>query len=203
MPTPRRTTRYSTRLLLSAAAVGAAGGILVIIFNYALAWLPPSTLAYSVYSATIGVWSLGPLVATALFRLPGIALLTSLFAGLVNLVAPAGFAQLPNFLIAGILLEIPFAVALYRRWSDRYLRIAIPVGLLLLSIVYFAACVVADAIRMDEFLPWLALATAVGTAVEIALVTWLSMQIAERLRRAGLGTRSTDRVVATEGGAQP
>ena len=67
-PAPRRTS--PTRFLLSTAALGAAGGILVVAINLSLLAVPPSSLSYSIYSATLGIWFLGPLVATALFRRP-------------------------------------------------------------------------------------------------------------------------------------
>lgn len=196
--THRTRRRYSTRLLLSCAALGAAGGLLVVALNYALVAIPPSTVSYSIYAATIGAWSLGPLVAMALFRLPGVALLTTVFAAIVNLIAPHGVAQLQTFVIAGILLELPFALALYRRFSDRYFWFAYPFSMLVMSAAYFAASLAADAIRLDEFLPWIALGTVALTAGIAVGVPVLSLGVARRLAEAGLGIRSTDVTPAPE-----
>lgn len=205
MSPPRRAARYSTRLLLAAAAVGAAGGLLCIGLGYAMMAMPQSTLAYAVGTATIGLWALGPLIALALFRLPGVALLAALAAGVVNLVVPTGVAMLTTFLQIGVLLELPFAATLYRRWSDRFLRVALPIGLLLLAASYFLFCLASGVILMDEFLPWLAIGTVVGTAAVIALLSRLALRVAAQLRRAGLGARSTDRLATAtaEEAAQP
>lgn len=188
---PRRATT-PTRLLLSTAAIGAAGGILVVALNYALIAVPPSTLSYSIYTATIGVWALGPLVAMALFRRPGVALLTALFAGVINLVVPTGLPQLLNFLVGGILIELPFAVLWYRRLGDRAVRIAFPIGMLLMSGVYLSTCLAAGAIRLNEWLPWLAIGTVVGAVAVAAGLTVLATDVAARLRHAGVGVGARD-----------
>lgn len=183
------TSRFSTRRLLSTAAIGAAGGLLTVGLNYALVGLPPSSLTYAVYAATIPAWSLGAFVATALFRRPGIALLTSVFAGVINLVSPFGVAQLVNFLVIGLLLELPFAVARYRRWDDRYLWFALPTGALLLSAGYLASCLVTGAIVPSALAPWLS-ALLVVLTVGLALgLTALSLRTAAGLRRAGIAGR--------------
>lgn len=179
-------SRYSTRLLLSTAAIGAAGGLLVVGLNYALAPLPPGSLTYSIYAAATPLWALGAFVAMALFRRPGIALLTSVFAGLVNLVSPFGVAQLVNFLVIGLLLEVPFAVARYRRWSDRFFWIAFPVGALLLSVGYLVPTLVAGAIVPSEIAPWVAALLVVATVALALGITALSLRTAASLRKAGI-----------------
>lgn len=187
--------RYSTRVLLSAAAIGAAGGLVMIGLNLALVAMPPSTLAYSVYAATIPLWGLASFVAVAVFRLPGIAFLTTVFSGIVNLAAPFGFAQFTNVLIAAVIIELPFLVTGYRLWSDRFLKVAFPIASLLLSAVYLAASIIPGAIDPAEFFPWLAIGTAVAAVAVAAALTWASLSIAGRLTRAGFGTRRTDVVV--------
>lgn len=181
------TARFSTRLLLSTAAIGAAGGLLVVGLNYALVGLPPSSLTYAIYAATTPAWSLGSFVAMALFRRPGVALLTSVFSGLVNLASPFGVAQLVNFLVIGLLLELPFAVALYRRWSDRYFWVAFPAGALLLSVGYLVPTLAAGAIVPSEIAPWPAALLVVATVALALGLTALSLRTAASLRRAGIG----------------
>ncbi|GAB3171007.1 hypothetical protein GCM10027059_38530 [Myceligenerans halotolerans] len=179
-------SRYSTRLLLSTAAIGAAGGLLVVGLNYALVGLPPSSLTYAIYAATTPAWALGSFVAMALFRRPGIALLTSVFSGVINLASPFGVAQLVNFLVIGLLLELPFAVALYRRWSDRFFWIAFPVGALLLSVGYLAPTLAAGAIDPSEITGWLSTLLVVATVALALGLTALSLRTATSLRRAGI-----------------
>ncbi|MBE1878279.1 ECF transporter S component [Myceligenerans pegani] len=185
------TSRYSTRLLLSTAAIGAAGGLLVVGLNYALVGLPPSSVTYAIYAATTPAWSLGAFVAMALFRRPGIALLTSVFSGLVNLASPFGVAQLVNFLVIGLLLELPFAVALYRRWSDRFLWVAFPVGALLLSAGYLAPTLAAGAIVPSDVPLWLAALLVVATLALALGLTALSLRTATSLRKAGIAVGPT------------
>ena len=199
--TVRRTS--STRFLLSTAALGSAGGILVVAINVSLLAVPPSTLSYSIYTATLGIWFLGPLVATALFRRPGVALLTAVFAGIVNFVTPFGFAQFTNFLIAGVILELPFAIMLYRRYSDRVIRAAFPIALILSSGVYLLACLLADVIRFSEWVPWLAIGTIVVTVGLAFGLTALSMSIAAKLRRAGVGGPLAAASLKAPGAAAP
>ncbi|RPF21360.1 ECF transporter S component [Myceligenerans xiligouense] len=180
-------SRYPTRLLLSTAAIGAAGGLLVVGLNYALVGLPPSSLTYAIYAVTTPAWSLGSFVAMALFRRPGVALLTSVFSGLVNLASPFGVAQLVNFLVIGLLLELPFAVARYRRWSDRFFWIAFPAGALLLGAGYLAPTLAAGAIDPSDIAPWLsALLVAAGVALALGL-TAVALRTAAALRKAGIG----------------
>ncbi|WP_164545221.1 ECF transporter S component [Antribacter gilvus] len=186
--------RFSTRLLLSCAAIGAAGGLLAVVINYLLALVPPSPLAYAVYTATIGVWALGPLVAVSLFRVPGVGLLTAVFAGVVNLVAPTGFLQVVNFLAAGVVLELPFLVMLYRRWSDRYVRNASVVALVLGSAGYYTSCALAG-LFPASFYPWGALATLAATVALAIGVTLLAQRVAVQLARQGLGRRQPATVV--------
>ncbi len=185
--------RYSTRLLMSVAAVGAAGGVLVVALNYALLfWVPPSTIAYSIYAMTIPFWYLGPYIALALFRMPGVGLIAAAIGGIVNFVTPYGLAQFGNAIVAGILLEVPFAIVGYRRWSDRYYWFAFPLAALLQSTAYFLVCWFGGVILPAEFQPWLAIVTVVASLASAIAVTSLSLAVARRLRRAGVGMRASD-----------
>jgi len=190
--------RYSTRLLLSVAAIGAAGGVLMVGLNYALMAVPPSTLSYSIYSATIGLWGIGSFIAVALFRLPGVAFLATVFAGVINLIAPMGLAQFTVVLAAAVIMELPFLLTLYRLWSDRFLWIVLPITAVALSTVYFLSCLLADAIKPQEFFPWIAVGTIALTLLLAFGLTWLAIGVAARLQRAGLGSRRTDRVLVEE-----
>ena len=139
---------YTTRFLLTCAAIGAAGGVLIIALN----WMSIGTGAFALflYGATIGIWVLPQMVGQALLRVPGTALLISLIMGLVNApFTPFGYAQITSALMFGLLLEIPFAILLWRNWSDRVFWIAHPIALVVASSSYFLA------IDLGALAPWI------------------------------------------------
>ena len=61
-----RPSRFPTRILLSAAALGAAGGVYVVALNWAS--VLTGAIAYYIYAATIALWALPVFVAQALLR---------------------------------------------------------------------------------------------------------------------------------------
>lgn len=105
----------STRLLMSCAAIGVAGGIIFTVNAWmggALANLVPL-----VYGLTIGLYFIPGALAQALIQRPGVGLLTSAFAGLVS--SPFQPIFFGAFLIAlgiGVMQEIPFLIGRYRTW---------------------------------------------------------------------------------------
>lgn len=195
-------TRHSTRLLLSCAAIGAAGGIVIAALNWSLLLLPQTWFAYTLYTVTLGIWGLPALISLALFRAPGVGLLTMVFAGVVNLVTPNGFAMLVNFLVAGVIIELPFLVTRYRRWSDAYVRTGSVVALVAASAIYFTTLVTSvnadgSAFLPAEFYPWGVVISLAGAVVVAVAVTLVAQNVARQLERQGLGRRSTDTVVTS------
>ncbi len=180
-----RPSRFPTRVLLSAAAIGAAGGLYVIALNYASVFT--GAAAFWFYAATIALWALPVLVAQALLQRPGIALLTALLMGLVN--APfvvGGVSQILNFVVAGILIELPFLITLYRRWSTRFFWLAHPISAVLFTALYTYFVVLA----FDAPVWWVWILVGVGGILSSFAVTALGQLIAGRLRKAGLGGRT-------------
>jgi len=176
---PRRRNPYTTRLLLTCAAIGAAGGLLVVGLN----WISIGSVGFPlfIYGATIGIWVLPQMVGQALLRVPGTGLLISLIMGLVNAPLSAyGFAQIPSVLLFGLLLELPFAILLYRHWSDRVFWIGHPLALVAASSSYFLA------IDAGVLAPWLTVAMWPIAAVSAIAFTALSLFLARRLRAAGV-----------------
>jgi len=184
-------TRFPTRVLLSAAALGAAGGVYVVALNWAS--VLTGAIAYYIYAATIALWALPVYVSQALLRRPGIALLTSVIMGLINAAfTPFGVQQLINFVVVGIVMELPFAVTLYRRWSKRFFWIAQPISALLQSAIYTVSVVLA----FEAVPAWALVVAIVGGIISSFVVTWLGQLIAGRLRKAGLGGREVVRPAA-------
>jgi len=186
-------TRFPTRVLLSAAALGAAGGVYVVALNWAS--VLTGAIAYYIYAATIALWALPVYVSQALLRRPGIALLTSVIMGLINAAfTPFGVQQLTNFVVVGIVMELPFAVTLYRRWSKRFFWIAQPISALLQSAIYTVSVILA----FEAVPAWALVVAIVGGIISSFVVTWLGQLIAGRLRKAGLGGREVVRPAAAE-----
>jgi len=186
-------TRFPTRVLLSAAALGAAGGVYVVALNWAS--VLTGAIAYYIYAATIALWALPVYVSQALLRRPGIALLTSVIMGLINAAfTPFGVEQLTNFVVVGIVMELPFAVTLYRRWSKRFFWIAQPISALLQSAIYTVSVILA----FEAVPAWALVVAIVGGIISSFVVTWLGQLIAGRLRKAGLGGREVVRPAAAE-----
>lgn len=105
----------STRLLMTCAAIGVAGGVLFT----AHAWLGLITVntVPFVYGLTMGLYFLPGALAQALFRRPGIALLTTALSGLVaSPFQPIFFMAFLTSLMIGVVQEIPFLITRYRIW---------------------------------------------------------------------------------------
>jgi len=106
----------STRLLLTCAAIGVAGG-LVFALN---AWIggTVAALAPLFYGFTIGVYFVPGVVAQYVIRRGGVAVLTAGIAGLVTApLQPLGFWATIIAIAIGAFQELPFLVTRYRRWS--------------------------------------------------------------------------------------
>ena len=106
----------STRLLLTCAAIGVAGG-LVFALN---AWIGGTVAAFAplLYGFTIGVYFVPGVVAQYVIRRGGVAVLTAGIAGLVTApLQPLGFWATIIAIAIGAFQELPFLVTRYRRWS--------------------------------------------------------------------------------------
>ncbi|HWS37476.1 MAG TPA: ECF transporter S component [Actinoplanes sp.] len=104
----------TTRFLMACAAIGAATGVLLIpafFVSFAISATVPLA-----YAAMAGVWLLGPVIALAVLRRPGAAVLTMLLAGIINIASPAGPSAIVTNLMVGVAMELGFLVTLYRIW---------------------------------------------------------------------------------------
>ncbi|MGV3713771.1 ECF transporter S component [Pseudolysinimonas sp.] len=178
----RPARRFPTRVLLSAAAFGAAGAIYISLISWAS--VGTGAIAYFFYAATIALWALPVLAAQALLRRPGVGLLTSFLMGLISAPFIGGSAfHILSFVAVGILVELPFAIRAYRDWSRRMFWIGHPLAMA----VYTALYAVFVFLAYDVPAAWvLAIIAVVGVASCFA-VTALAQLIGGRLRKAGLG----------------
>ncbi|NLT26670.1 MAG: ECF transporter S component [Microbacteriaceae bacterium] len=105
----------STRLLMSSAAIGVAGGVLFTA-HALVGGLAVNTVPF-LYGLTMGVYFLPGTLAQALFRRGGVAMLASALAGLVSSpFQPIGFTALLIGLAIGVMQEAPFLIGRYRHW---------------------------------------------------------------------------------------
>lgn len=171
--------RASTQYLLTCAAIGAAGGVLLIPANNIAAAI--SAALPLLYAAIVGVWVVPSVVALDLIRRPGAAVLTSLFAGLVLVpFTPYGVRSVITCLIFGVILELPFLVTRYRRWSP---WIFVASTVVLLSLYSLLAYRTYD---VGSFPLWAQIAFFGLMLVSALLFTGLSLLLASRLRTAGV-----------------
>lgn len=175
-----RTSSTSTRILLSCAAIGVAGGVVAGGSGYLALVLAAISPVF--YGITIGVHFLPSVVAFALLRRPGTALLAGLIAGLVG----AAFAPhwLPRLvgtaLLVGALIELPFLVTRYKRWDAwMFYLAAIVAGVGIAAVVFVA-------LGGEHFAAWMWAVALPLYAGSPALFTWLGRLIAKQLERAGV-----------------
>ncbi|QEO09424.1 ECF transporter S component [Protaetiibacter larvae] len=172
---------YSTRVFLSAAAIGAAGGVVAIALNWIFLAINTTPLATLIIVAVFGVWVLPGMLAQRLFTAPGIGAFTMLVAALVNApFTPYGVAQIWSSIIFGVLLEVPFAVTGYRFGGQRMFWIAHPLSQLAVIPFYLVG------FDLAAFAWWVLPVFVLLTLASAAFFTWLAQFLAARLRAAGV-----------------
>ena len=108
--------RPSTRDMLVAAAIGVAGSLIIVPLTY-LQVFAGIAHVYLV-AATLGLWFLPCVVPFIVVRKPGASLIACLAMGVVSAATtPFGVAAIGALIMEGLLIELPFMVTLYRRWT--------------------------------------------------------------------------------------
>lgn len=182
--------RASTQYLLTCAAIGAAGGILLIPANNIAAAVAAAIPL--LYAAIVGAWVIAPVVALDVIRRPGASLLTSLFAGLVvTPFTPYGARSIITCVLFGALLEIPFLITRYKRWTPTIFF----VSTLVIGAVYAAYSFVSFA--LETFPLGAQIAYFVILLASIAAFTALGLLIGSRLRKAGVAKSLRRRTAPT------
>ncbi|PWC07723.1 ECF transporter S component [Mycetocola zhujimingii] len=170
----------STRLLLTCAAIGVAGGLVFVVSGYLNGLV--SATAPVLYGSIVGVYFLPGVVAQSLLRRGGVALLTGLFAGLIAAAfSPQWFLRyLGAGLAIGLLQELPFLVSRYRYWRAWvfYLAAAIA-GIIFGAGVYLT-------IGAEQFSANLSVVYFALFAVSPIFFTWLGRVIASRIDKTGV-----------------
>ena len=169
----------STRLLLTCAAIGVACGIVLLpIFGiFSSAAIAAAPLLYTVL---LGFWFFGGVLMQTLTHRPGVALLTSIIAGLViGPFTPYGFSTVLSTATVGLCQELPFLATLYRKW---------PTWLFYLSngLIGLAYAFPAQAIFAADTPQIVRLAVYPLAAASAVVTTWAARAVARQLDRTGV-----------------
>jgi len=187
----------TTRYLMTCAAIGAAVGVLLVPANFVSA--PLAAAAPLAYAPLVGLWMIGPVLALALIRRPGAAVLTTFVAGVVSSASPVGAWSIVTCLMAGVVVELAFLVTRYRVWRA---------WLFYLDAAVFGAAYVASgwaAFDMAAMAPGVLAAFVVLMMGSFLVFTWLGLLLARQLAQAGVarGLAPSGPVRAREVGPEP
>ena len=181
-PTAGRRFRFPTAILLTCAALGVAGAVLLAPMNW-FSTLLTGPLPF-VGMALAGLWLLPSVIALRLLRRPLVGLLVALIAGLV-MVPFSGYG--PSTVLTNLwwaaFTELPFLFVLWRYWGTwmHYL------GAIAVGIVYpISAWAWFNLGAMSLFAQITFFAVTIASCVG---GTALGILIADRLRKAGVGGR--------------
>lgn len=168
----------TTRFLMTCAAIGAATGVLLVPANFLST--PLAATAPMAYAPLVGLWIIGPVLALALLRRPGAAVLTTFVAGVVSSASPVGAWSIVTCLMVGAALEVAFLVTRYRVWSP---------WLYYVTALVFGSLYVASgwaAFHMAAMAPAVLVTFVVLMIGSMLVCTWLGLFLARRLARAGV-----------------
>lgn len=182
-----RRSQYTTRTILTAVALGAAIGVILIPMNFIQTAFTAAAPMAAV--AIGGTWGMSSLIPLALLRRRGTGVIGGTAAGIVMIISPYGVFMVVMMLLWGILMELPFLVTRYRLWGWKmftFVGLATGVASCALSIISL------DLLSLD-------IATIVGICViqilSFTAFALLSLAIARGLARIGItgGRRRVER----------
>lgn len=186
-PVPPRSTggRVTTAYLLTCAAIGVAGGVML----WGAAWV--STVLFAtvpfVSVAIAGLWLLPATVALRLLERPLAGILVGVISGLVV------FPFLGAALWWAFFAELAFLVGLYRFWSTwQYYAGAVFVGALY-------PVLAAASFDLWAMQPWALVAFFALTIASCVAGVALGILVADRLRKAGVAKLARRRGLASRG----
>ena len=174
-------TRLSTSVLLTCAAIGVATGALSA--GAGAISGPISAVVPLLYGLVLGVHVLPGVIAQELLRRPRVALLTHLIAALVaSAVVPLWIGRyIGTALLIGVVQEGVAALGRYRRWQPwRFVVSAAVVAAVIAVPIWFAADV-------SRFPPWAQIVYIAMFLIGPIAWTLAGLAIGAALRRAGVG----------------
>ncbi|WP_203711055.1 ECF transporter S component [Asanoa siamensis] len=168
----------TTRFLMACAAIGAATGVLLIPTNFAA--FSVSASVPLAYAPMVGLWIIGPVVALAVLRRPGSAVLTTFIAGVISIPTPAGPSAVVTCLMVGTAIELGFLVTRYRVWAPWLFHLTAAVFTVLYALSAYAAF---DISTMPAWAQVVFFALMLGSQ---AAFTALGLVVARRLEATGV-----------------
>ena len=183
-PRGAKGARYSTAVLLTCAALGAAGAVLLVPANWISTVLTAGPLSF-IGMGLAGLWILPSVIALRLLKRPLVGILVALIAGLVMVpFSGYGFSSVLTNLWWAAFTELPFLFVIWRYWGTwmHYLG-AVAVGVVypISAWAWFDMGSLGLGFQVAFFA--VTLASCVGA-------TALGILVADRLRRAGVGGRT-------------
>lgn len=175
---PQLRRRYSTRTILTAVAIGAAVGVVLIPLNFAQGAVNSSMPLLAV--VFYGIWGMSSLIPLALQQRGGVGVIGATAAGVVSSISPYGLAMVVMMLLWGVLMEASFTLTRYR-WFG--LRMFLVTGLV--TGLVSSAMTVAQ-LNLMSMGPVMVAAVCAVQTVSFIVCAWLSWVIAGALRRAGI-----------------
>ncbi|MGO1507414.1 MAG: ECF transporter S component [Microbacteriaceae bacterium] len=181
--TAHRRSAVPTTLLLTCAALGVAGGLLLAPAN----WLSTVLLTLGMPALSVaitGLWILPAVIALRLLRRPLVGLLVGVIAGLVIVpFSGYGFMSVITNASWALFAELPFLVVLWKRWKT-WMHYA---GAAALGIVYPIFAWTFFAMGVQPL--WSQILFFAATLASCLGATALGILIADRLSKAGVGRR--------------
>lgn len=182
-------TRVTTAYLLTCAAIGVAGGILLLAAN----WL--STLLFAtvplITTINAGLWLVPAVIALRLLERPFAGVLVGLISGLAIVpFSGYGFASVLTNVWWAFFVEVGFLVVLYRFWT----RWQYYAGAVLVAIVY--PILSWASFNLGAFALWAQILFFAITLVSCVGFTAVGLAIGDGLRKAGVARTARRRVTA-------
>lgn len=173
---PRR--RYTTRTILTAVALGAAVGVILIPVNFAQGALTAAApmLAVAIY----GLWGMSALIPLALLRRGGTGIIGCTAAGIVTIISPDGVFMVLMMVGWGALMEVPFTITRYRLWGWKMFAVS---GLITGLIACGMSVASLDMLSMET---GLVVGICIVQTASFVACSLLSLAIARGLARAGI-----------------
>lgn len=178
-----RTSGLTTSVLLTCAAIGVATGLLGGIAGWIT--LPVLFAVPLVYGFVLGVHVLPGIIAQELIRLPWVALITHVLAGLVAsaMMPPYVGRFLGTALLFGAIQELVAALTRYRSWAAwRFFVSGAVIGVIVAVVVFLAA-------DLASLPLWAQIAYLVLSVLGPIAWTAAGLAIGAALRRAGVARR--------------
>lgn len=169
---------YATRTILTAAAFGAAVGLVLVPVNFALIAFTATFPAIA--SVSFGLWGMAALLPLAVLRRGGSGVIGATAAGIVLTVSPGALLMVVLMAMWGAVMELPFFMTRYRWFGWKMFAVAgvIP-GLV--------SCVISIyTYNLPSMDPGLAILICVVQIASFIVGSLLSIVVARALARAGI-----------------